>query len=288
MWLGAAFLSAVFAGITSILAKVGIKNVDSDLATAIRVIVVLVFSWIMIFLTDVTKIITLLSNKSLIFIVLSGLATGVSWICYFKALQLGDVNKVVPIDKSSTVLTMILAFIFLNEKINLMIFISMIMIGIGTLMMIQKQDTLVNDEKNKWLLYAVLSAVFASLTTILAKIGVDANIDSNLATGIRTIVVVIFAWGIVFYKKKQVQIKNIDKKSWLFLIFSGFATGFSWLFYYYALQYGEASVIVPIDKLSIVVTVLFAYYWFKETLTKKQFFGFVSIIVGTLLLTFFK
>ena len=284
MWLIYAFGSAFFAGITSILAKVGIKEVDSHVATAIRTIIVLIFSWIMVFLIGSQSTIVNIDGKTFLFLILSGLSTGGSWLCYFKALQLGDVNKVVPIDKSSTILTMILAFIFLNEKITINMVIGIIGIAIGTYLMIQKKEEVEKVVKGKaWLIYALLSALFASLTSILGKVGIE-NIESNLGTAIRTIVVLVMAWVIVFATKKQSDVKKIDKNSLIFLIFSGIATGASWLCYYKALQDGLASIVVPIDKLSILVTVLFAYIFLKEKLSKKSLLGLILIVVGTLLL----
>ena len=245
MWLIYAFGSAFFAGITSILAKVGIKDVDSHLATAIRTIIVLIFSWIMVFLIGSQSTIVNIDGKTFLFLILSGLSTGGSWLCYFKALQLGDVNKVVPIDKSSTILTMILAFIFLNEKITINMVIGIIGIAIGTYLMIQKKEEVEKVVKGKaWLIYALLSALFASLTSILGKVGIE-NIESNLGTAIRTIVVLVMAWVIVFATKKQGDVKKIDKRSLIFLILSGIATGASWLCYYKALQDGLASIVVP-------------------------------------------
>ena len=284
MWLIYAFGSAFFAGITSILAKVGIKEVDSHVATAIRTIIVLIFSWIMVFLIGSQSTIVNIDGKTFLFLILSGLSTGGSWLCYFKALQLGDVNKVVPIDKSSTILTMILAFIFLNEKITINMVIGIIGIAIGTYLMIQKKEEVEKVVKGKaWLIYALLSALFASLTSILGKVGIE-NIESNLGTAIRTIVVLVMAWVIVFATKKQGDVKKIDKRSLIFLILSGIATGASWLCYYKALQDGLASIVVPIDKLSILVTVLFAYIFLKEKLSKKSLLGLILIVVGTLLL----
>lgn len=286
MWIAFAFASALFAGLTTILAKCGIKNTDSNVATALRTIVVLLFSWIMVFVVGVQDEILLIDNKTLIFLILSGLSTGASWLCYFRALQLGDVNKVTPIDKSSTVLTMILAFIFLGEDFTLIKFGAMMLIGTGTYLMIQKKKSVSTAVKNSsWLFYAIGSAVFASLTSILGKIGIE-NINSNLGTAIRTIVVLIMAWIVVFVTKKQHTIKQIDKKSWIFLLLSGLATGGSWLCYYRALQTGPASVVVPIDKLSILVTIAFSYIVFKEKLNVKSGIGLVMIVAGTLLMLF--
>ena len=283
-FLVSAFASAFFAGVTSILAKIGVKDVDSHVATAIRTIIVLIFSWIMVFIIGSQSTIVNIDGKTFLFLILSGLSTGGSWLCYFKALQLGDVNKVVPIDKSSTILTMILAFIFLNEKITINMVIGMIGIAIGTYLMIQKKEKAEKIVKRKaWLIYALLSALFASLTSILGKVGIE-NVESNLGTAIRTIVVLVMAWIIVFATKKQRDIKKIDKRSLIFLILSGVATGASWLCYYKALQDGLASIVVPIDKLSILVTVLFAYIFLKEKLSKKSLLGLILIVVGTLLL----
>ena len=285
MWILFAFGSALFAGLTAILAKCGIRNTDSNVATALRTGVVLVFSWLMVFVVGAQIGIRDISAKVLIFLILSGLSTGISWLCYFKALQIGDINKVTPIDKSSTVRTMLLAFIFLREEITWLKFVSMILIGIGTYLMIQiqKKETKEKAEDKKWLLYAVGSAVFASLTSILGKIGIQ-DVNSNLGTAIRTAVVLVMAWIVVFVTGKQNTVNNIDRKSWLFLILSGFATGGSWLCYYRALQTGPASVVVPIDKLSILVTVAFSYIVFHEKLSLKSGTGLLLIVAGTLAL----
>lgn len=285
MWLAFASGSAIFAGLTAILAKCGIKNTDSNVATALRTIVVLIFSWIMVFIVGAQNEIGSVSGKVLIFLILSGISTGASWLCYFKALQIGDVNKVTPIDKSSTVLTMILAFIFLREEITFVKFIAMVLIGVGTYLMIQKKETadVTKNNDSRWLLYAIGSAVFASLTSILGKIGIQ-DVNSNLGTAIRTVVVLIMAWVVVFVTKKQDTIKYIDKKSWCFLGLSGIATGGSWLCYYRALQTGPASIVVPIDKLSILVTIAFSYVVFHEKLSLKAGGGLILIVAGTLML----
>lgn len=283
MWILYAFGSAFFAGITAILAKIGIKNTDSNLATAIRTIVILFFSWLMVFVVGSIDTINELSQKTIIFLILSGLATGLSWLCYFRALQLGNVNKVTPIDKSSTILTMVLAIIFLGEKITILKIISIILIGVGTYLMIEKKEDKKQAKNNKWLLYALGSAVFASLTSILGKIGIE-GVESNLGTAIRTIVVLLMAWVVVFVTKKQSEIKNIDKNSWKFLILSGLTTGLSWLCYYKALQTGEASIVVPIDKLSITITIALSYFILKEKLNKKSMIGLIGIVIGTMLL----
>lgn len=285
MWLLYAFASAVFAGITAILAKIGIKNTDSNLATAIRTVVILIFSWLMVFIAGSQNMLPAKNSRTLLFLVLSGLATGASWLCYFKALQLGDVNKVTPIDKSGIILTMLLAFLILGEPITVFKAVSMIAIGTGTYLMIEfKKNMESKAGKNiKWMVYAVFSAVFASLTAILGKIGIE-GIESNLGTAIRTVVVLLMAWLVVFVLKKQDGLKRIDKKSWIFICLSGITTGLSWLCYYKALQEGQASIVVPIDKLSIVVTVGFSYIFLKERLTVKSLTGLVLVVAGTLLL----
>ena len=288
IWISAAILSAFFAGLTSILAKCGIKKTDSDLATALRTIVVLIFSWIMVFVVGSLHTITEIEPKAFIFLILSGLATGASWICYFKALSAGDINKVVPIDKSSTVLTVLLAIISFGETSNLVMkLIATAILAVGIFLMVEKKKMEEKQESNTWMLYAVLAAVFAALTSILAKMGIS-GVESNLGTAIRTGVVLIMAWVIVFARGKQAQLKSIDKKELLFIGLSGIATGASWLCYYYAIQNGDVSVVVPIDKLSIIVTVVFSYFVFKEKLSKKAFAGLCLMVVGTLLMVFFK
>lgn len=293
MWILFAFGSALAAGVTAILAKIGIKNVGSNLATALRTIVVLAFSWLMVFITGSQNTISSISGRTLSFLVLSGLATGASWLCYFRALQIGDVNKVTPVDKSSTVLTMILAFLFLKEKATPLKLICMACIGIGTYLMIdrkrqsveQRADTVSGKVTHPWawLLYASLSAVFASLTSILGKVGIS-GVESNLGTAIRTIVVLIMAWVVVFVTGAQKELKQVDGKSAVFLVLSGITTGMSWLCYYRALQDAPASVVLPIDKLSILVTVFFSYIVLKEKLSFKSGAGLVLITAGTLAL----
>lgn len=284
MWIVFAFGSALFAGLTSILAKCGIKKTDSTVATAIRTIVVLLFSWLMVFIVGSEGEIGSITPHTLIFLVLSGLATGASWLCYFKALQLGDINKVVPIDKSSTVLTILLAAIFLGEWITLYSGIGIALIAVGTFLMIEKKDVKSDIPKNKrWIIYALGSAVFASLTAILGKIGIS-DVESNLGTAIRTGVVLVMSWIMVFVTGKQNKIKVISKKELGFICLSGLATGGSWLCYYKALHDGPASVVVPIDKLSILVTILFSYIVFREKLSKKTAFGLFLTVGGTLLM----
>lgn len=277
MWLIYALISSFFAGITSILAKCGINKTDSTIATALRTIVVCIFSWLLV------NNITYIETKTLVFLILSGLSTGASWLCYFKALQLGDINKVVPIDKSSIVLTIILALLFLNEGISLIKLVSIILIGLGTLLMIDKKESPNTSNNKEWLIYACLSALFASLTSIFGKIGIT-NIDSNYGSAIRTTVVLIMSWAMVFITKKSSKIKVVDKKELIYIVLSGFATGVSWLAYYKALQVGPLSIIAPIDKLSILVTIIFSYFVFKEKLSFKALVGLLLIIIGTLLL----
>lgn len=297
-WLWLAVGSAIFAGLTSILAKIGIKQTDSNVVTAIRTVVVLIFAWAMVFFAGSWHTIGSISVHTFIFLILSGIATGASWLCYFKALQLGDVNKVAPIDKSSTVLTMLLAFLFLGEKLTVLKGISVLLIFTGTMLMIARskkagkqrengeKKTYVPDDKgghSRWLLYAVLSAVFASLTSILAKVGID-GVESNLGTAIRTCVVLVMAWIVVFVTGKQNEIRSVTLRDGFFICLSGVATGASWLCYYKALQTGPASVVVPIDKLSIVITVIFSYLFLHEKLSWKALGGLLLIVAGTLLL----
>ncbi len=287
MWLIVAILSAVFAGLTTILAKCGIKKTDSDVATAIRTIVVLVFSWIMVFVVGSQGTITEIGAKSLLFLVLSGLATGLSWICYFKALSMADVNKVVPIDKSSTILTVILAIIIFGETHNLVVkLIGTALIAVGVFMMIEKKDVSLQENKKGWMVYAVLSAVFAAATSILAKVGIT-GVESNLGTAIRTGVVLVLAWAIVFGKGKHTQLRLVDKRELIFICLSGIATGASWLCYYYAIQNGVVSVVVPIDKMSILITVAFSYIFLKEKLKARSAVGLGLMSVGTLAMAVF-
>ena len=281
MWIVLAFLSALFAGLTSILAKCGIRKTDSTVATAIRTVVVLIMAFCMTLIVGSTGQITSISPKSWIFLVLSGLATGGSWLCYFKALQLGDVNKVVPIDKSSTVLTIIFAAVFLREPVSWLGWLCVVGIAVGTYLMIEKKARTGGAKTLAWLVYAALSAVFAALTSILGKVGIE-NVESNLGTTVRTAVVLLAAWGMVLVTKKGSQLKTIPKKELGFICLSGLATGGSWLCYYKALKDGLASVVVPIDKLSILVTVAFSYIVFREKLTLKSAIGLLCIVAGTL------
>lgn len=285
MWLVMAVLSAFFAGLTSILAKCGIRKTDSDVATAIRTIVVLIFSWIMVFVAGSAGTITELGVRSLKFLIFSGLATGASWICYFKALSMGDVNKVAPVDKSSTILSVLLAILLFHETGHLAVKLSgTVILAAGILLMVERKREEEKETKRRWIVYAVFSAVFAALTSILAKIGIR-GVESNLGTAVRTGVVLIMAWLVVFMKGKQKQIGTIDRRELAFIALSGLATGGSWLCYYYAIKNGIVSVVVPIDKLSIVVTVLFSYLAFQEKLGKKAFAGLCLMIAGTLVMT---
>ena len=285
MWLFFAFASAFFAGITAILAKCGIRKTDSSVATAIRTVVVLLFSWLMVFLSHSQDSIRSLPAKAWLFLVLSGLATGASWLCYFRALQLGDVNKVTPIDKSSTVLTMLLASIFLNEPMTLLKALCAAGIAAGTYLMIQKKETQAekSPKSKAWLFYALCSAGAASLTSILAKIGIE-DVESNLGTAIRTSVVLMMAWLTVFVSGKQHTLREIPRTEFAFICLSGVATGASWLCYYKALKDGPASIVVPIDKLSLLVSILFACLVLKEKLTRKSVIGLCLITAGTLAL----
>ena len=283
MWILFAFASALFAGVTSILAKCGIKKTDSTVATAVRTVVVLAFSWLMVLIVHSQDQLRSLDGKALGFLVLSGLSTGASWLCYFKALQLGDVNKVVPVDKSSTVLTILLAALLLHEPITLLKGLGVALIGLGTLLMIERKQTSGGSSGGRWLPFAIGSAVFASLTAILGKIGIS-GVESNLGTAIRTGVVLIMSWMMVFVTGKQREVSAISRRELGFICLSGLATGASWLCYYRALQDGLTSVVVPVDKLSILITVLFSRVVFHEKLTRKSALGLIGIVAGTLLL----
>ena len=284
MWIVFAFGSAFFAGITSILAKCGIRETDSTVATAIRTVIVLLFSWLMVFVVKSQNQIVFIRGKTLLFLILSGLSTGASWLCYFKALQMGDIHKVVSVDKSSTILTIVLAFIFLREAVSVTKVIGVVLIGAGTYLMVEKKDVLQKTQGGiGWLPYALGSAVFASLTSILGKIGIS-GVESNLGTAVRTGVVLVMTWIMVFVEGKHHMIKRISQKELGYICLSGAATGASWLCYYKALQDGFASVVVPIDKLSILVTIVFSYFVFHERLSKKSGIGLVSMVLGTLVM----
>lgn len=282
MWILFAFGSAFFAGVTAILAKCGIRKTDSTVATAVRTIVVLLFSWLMVFVVGSQDQLGSIDPNTWLFLILSGLATGASWLCYFRALQLGDINKVVPVDKSSVILTMLLAFLFLQEPITPFGGVGVVLIAAGTFLMIEKKDVKQKEgQKKSWFLYAAGSAIFASLTSILGKIGIS-GVESNLGTAIRTAVVLLMAWVMVFVAGKAGEVRKIPKNELGFICLSGIATGASWLCYYRALQDGLASIVVPIDKLSILVTLAFSYFVFHERLSKKSAIGLVLIVAGTL------
>lgn len=284
LWLTMAVLSAFFAGLTSILAKCGIKKTDSDLATALRTAVVLVCAWLMVFIAGSGHTAALISPRSYLFLILSGLATGASWICYFKALSMGDVNKVVPIDKSSSILTVILAIICFSEYENLIVkLFATALLAAGIFMMAEKKDSTSNKAEKGWMMYAVGSAIFAALTSILAKTGIE-GVESNLATAIRTGVVLLMAWAIVFARGKHCGLRFLDGRELFFIVLSGLATCASWLCYYYAIQNGVVSVVVPIDKMSILFTVTFSYFVFREKLSKKAFVGLMLMLAGTLIM----
>lgn len=284
MWVAFALGSALFAGLTSILAKCGVRHTDSTVATALRTVVVLAFSWLMVFLMGSADELQNISSRTLLFLVLSGLATGASWLCYFKALQTGDINKVVPIDKSSTVLTILLAFLLFGEPVGMARGLGVTLIALGTYLMLEKKDVMSSSEGSGWLLYAVLSAVFAALTAILGKVGIE-GIDSNLGTAIRTLVVLFMSFGMVFLTGKGKALMEVQPKELLFILLSGLATGASWLCYWRALQEGPASVVVPIDKLSLLVTVAFSYFTFGERLHTRSCLGLIAITLGTLVMT---
>ncbi len=288
MWIAAAILSAFFAGLTAIFAKCGIKKTDSDIVTALRTVVVLFFAWGIVFLTGSMQNMKNIEPNSLFFLILSGLATGASWLCYFKALSTGDVNKVVPIDKSSTVLVVLTAIAIFHETDHLTVKLAgTSLLAIGIWQMLPKQTPAVPDkspdQNRSWIIYAVLSAVFAALTSILAKIGVT-GIHSNLATAIRTGVVLVMAFVLLIVKGKLPQRKNIHRKELLFIVLSGLTTGISWLCYYYAIQNGIVSVVVPIDKLSIVVTISFSCLVLKEKLERRAWAGLFLMVCGTLMM----
>jgi len=284
-WVIFAFASALFAGLTSVLAKIGLKGVDSNLATALRTIVVLGFAWIVVLIVGSQSTISEISSYTLTFLILSGLATGASWLCYFRAVQIGEVSKVSPIDKSSTVLAMVLAFTFLGERVSEWTVAGMALMVLGIYLMTRRTrtDSEPAGDRRSWIIFAFLAALFAALTSILGKIGIE-GVESNLGTAIRTLVVLVMAWMIVFAQKKHRDVKKIGKKNWNFIILSGIATGLSWLCFYNALQNGPASVVVPIDKLSIVVTIAFAFFILKERVSRNALIGLILLTIGTLVL----
>jgi len=286
-WIIYALLASAFAGLTAVLAKIGISGVNSHLATAIRTVVIVVFSWLMVFIVGSFSELTAVSGRTWLFLIASGLATGASWLCFFYALKFGTVSQVSPLKKSSMVLTIILAFLILGEPFGLWQMIGMSFIIIGTLLMLKlkkKNPSETTTEKGgNWLLFGLLASVFASLVTILGAIGI-ADVEANLGNAIRVVVVLIASWGMVFLTDNHKGIREIDKKNWLFLILSGLATGGSWLFFFRALQIGPASGVVPIDKLSILLNILFARIFLKEKQSPKQLAGLACLTVGTLLL----
>jgi transporter family protein len=287
MWILLAICSALFAGITAILAKCGIRDTDSDVVTALRTCVVLVFAWVMVLVVGSLDTISQISSRSLCFLLLSGLATGASWLCYFKALATGDINKVVPIDKSSTILTVLFAIVILGETDHLVVrLLGIALIGLGTLLMLERRDTDHTAQSRSWLLYAVLSAVFAALTSVLAKLGIQ-GVESNLATALRTCVVLVMAWVLVFLQHKQSLVRQVHPRELGFILLSGLATGVSWLCYYSAISLGVVSIVVPIDKLSILVSIAFSRLVFHECLTRKAALGLGFIVLGTLAMAIF-
>ena len=285
LWIAAAVLSAFFAGITAILAKCGIRQTDSDVATALRTLVVLIFSWVMVLIVGSAGTLPQMSGQSLCFLILSGLSTGASWLCYFKALSLGDVNKVAPIDKSSTILTVLIAMIGFQETGHLALkLVGTLLLAAGIFLMVEKKPSTAEKSRRSWIIYAAASAVFAALTSVLAKVGIE-GVESNLGTAVRTGVVLVMAWILIFLKGKQKELRKISRRELGFIGLSGIATGASWLCYYYAIQNGAVSVVVPIDKMSIIVTVLFSWVILKEKLSRKALFGLCLMVLGTLALT---
>ena len=287
MWLLYAAGSAFFAGVTSVLAKCGIRKTNSTVATAVRTMVILVFSWVIVLAAGSTDQMRDVSGRTFVFLILSGAATGASWLCYFKALQTGEINKVVPVDKSSTVLTILLALIFLGEGISPAKAVAVAVIAAGIFLMIEKKDVEEQREGGKggWFLYAAGSAFFASLTAILGKVGIT-GVESNLGTAIRTCVVLVMAWMMVWIQGMQKEVRAIPHRELLFICLSGVATGASWLCYYRALQEGPASIVAPIDKLSVVVTAAFSYFVFGEKLSRRALAGLLLLTAGTVAMAF--
>lgn len=283
MYIIYALLASVFSGLTSVFAKTGIKNIDSLLATFLRTIIISLFLFLIVIWKENLNDIFLLDKKTILFLILSGISNTLLWICYFKALDLGTVSKVTPVDKTSIVLTLILSSIFLNEKITSIKIISIVLILSGTFLTIKKESK--DSKDNKWIIYAILTAVFTSTTTVLSKIGIEST-NTTLITFLRTIVVLIILTTITLFKKKYKSIKDIEKRSWLFIILSGLSTSLSWLFYFKALALGEASIVFPIEKLSLVVSILISITFLKEKVNKKQIIGIIIIVIGTSLLFF--
>ena len=282
MWLVMAVLSAVFAGVTAILAKCGIRHTDSDVATALRTVVVLLFAWVMVWIVGSADTIGQISTTSMVFLILSGLATGGSWLCYFKALSMADVNKVAPVDKSSTILSVLLAIVLFSETSHLGAKLAgTALLAVGIYLMIEKKPGQKPGEQDRrWIVYGVLSAVFAALTSILAKVGIT-GVESNLGTAIRTAVVLVVSWGIVAARGKLRQIPKVRGRELAWILLSGVTTGASWLCYYYAIGNGVVSVVVPIDKMSILVTVLLSRVILKERISGKAGLGLALMLAGT-------
>lgn len=277
MWILYSFLAAIFSGLTTIFAKKSVKNIDSLLSTSIRTAIILIISFLIVIIFNSFEKINI---KTFIFLILSGISTTLLWINYFKALDYGNVNEVTPVDKTSIVITLVLSSIFLNEKITILKIISCILIIVGTFLMVNKSE---HSNNKKWLLYAILTAIFTSLSAIISKIGLR-DINPSLGNFYRTIIVFILIWFYVIIKKKQKNIINIKRQTWIYLIISGFTTSLSWLFYFYALKNGEASMVFPIEKLSVVVSIGLSYVILKEKMTKKSIIGLILIIIGTLIL----
>lgn len=281
MWILFAVGSAFFAGATSVLAKAGIQSVSSDFATAFRTGVVLLFSWLMVFVVGCQSAVSTITPRALVFLALSGAATGLSWLCYFKALSIGNLSKVVAVDKSSTFLTILLALLFFHEPFHRLTGLGIAVMIAGTALMLEKGDA--KKGKRGWLFYAAGSAVFAALQSILGKVGVE-DMDSTLATALRTVVVLVFAWAIVLGKKESGDWKKMTRRDAVFLALSGMTTGASWLCYYRALQTGRASVVVPIDKCSMLFAVALSAIFLKEKQTRRSLLALALVVAGTLMI----
>lgn len=281
MWILFAVVSAFFAGATSVLAKAGIQSVSSDFATAFRTGVVLIFSWLMVFVVGCQNAVSTITPRALVFLTLSGAATGLSWLCYFKALSIGNLSKVVAVDKSSTFLTILLALIFFREPFHWLTGLGIAVMIAGTALMLEKGDA--KKGEKGWLFYAAGSAVFAALQSILGKVGVQ-DMDSTLATALRTMVVLIFAWAIVLGKKEGSDWKKMTRRDAVLLVLSGITTGASWLCYYRALQTGRASVVVPIDKCSMLFAVALSAIFLKEKQTRRSLLALALVVAGTFMI----
>ncbi len=281
MWILFAVGSAFFAGATSVLAKAGIQSVSSNFATAFRTGVVLIFSWLMVFVVGCQNAVSTITPRALVFLTLSGAATGLSWLCYFKALSIGNLSKVVAVDKSSTFLTILLALIFFREPFHWLTGLGIAVMIAGTALMLEKGDA--KKGERGWLFYAAGSAVFAALQSILGKVGVQ-DMDSTLATAMRTVVVLVFAWAIVLGKKEGGDWKEMTRRDAVLLVLSGITTGASWLCYYRALQTGRASVVVPIDKCSMLFAVALSAIFLKEKQTRRSLLALALVVAGTFMI----